>query len=213
MASPPRAEPVVALVALVVLLLPAPPAAARTIYCCDDASGRPMCGDQLPTTCYGRAYREIGPQGTVRKQIAAPLSSDEVARRNAEIERRKQDEVRLLKQRRLDQALLETYQSLADLDSREQRAIGELERDIGQGSAREAELVAERAPLAKQAEGFRAGELPRKLEASLQRVDAELAAQRKILESKRRELDTVRARFASDRRRYVELTSGGDVRR
>lgn len=199
------------------MLLALPPAVAapseRTIYCCEDASGRPVCGDVLPTVCYGRAYREISPQGTVRRHVAAPLTSREIAQRDAEMQRRKDEEARLLKQRRLDQALLETYTSLEDIDNRQDRAIADIRGEIEAARARETELLGERRRLAEEAAAYRGKDLPRNITVAQQSVDGELAAQKSIIDAKIRETDAVQARFAADRRRYAELIAAGEGHR
>ncbi|MCK0506021.1 DUF4124 domain-containing protein [Aromatoleum anaerobium] len=202
---------------LCAVLLALPPAVAaqseRTIYCCEDANGRPVCGDVLPTVCYGRAYREISPQGTVRRHVAAPLTSREIAQRDAEMQRRKDEEARLLKQRRLDQALLDTYTSLEDIDNRQDRAIADIRGEIETARARETELLAERRRLAEEAAAYRGKELPRNIAVAQQSVDGELAAQKSIIDAKIRETEAVQARFAADRRRYAELIAAGEGRR
>lgn len=207
MAWPRRAELV--LVALVTLPFATPAPAAGTIYCCEDASRRPICADTLPPACYGRAYREISPQGHVRRHVAAPLTPEETAKRDAEAQRRKDDEARLLKQRRVDQALLQTYTSLADIDNREARAVAEVERDIEPIRVREAELLAERR---RAAEAGGAAD-PVRPSAALQALDAELASLRTVVDVKKREIEALRARFAADRRRYAELIANGEARR
>lgn len=198
--------------------LAAPLAAAaqgggRSIYCCDDANGRPVCGDVLPAVCYGRAYREISPQGSVRRHVAAPLTREEVARRDAEEKRRKDEEERRLKQRRLDQALLETYTGLEDIDVRQERALAEVERSLEGLLAREAELRRRRLREEGEAGAYRGRELPRALANSLRDIDSELASLRTVIEAKTREIDAIRARFAADRRRYAELVAAGETRR
>ncbi|KON81470.1 hypothetical protein PA01_07500 [Azoarcus sp. PA01] len=203
------------LLCAVLLALPTAVAAQseRTIYCCEDANGRPVCGDVLPTVCYGRAYREISPQGTVRRHVAAPLTSREIAHRDAERQRRKDEEARLLKQRRLDQALLETYTSLEDIDNRQDREIADIRREIEAARARETELLAERRRLAEEAAPYRGTELPRTIAVAQQSVNGELAAQKSIIDAKIRETEAVQARFAADRRRYAELIAAGEGRR
>ena len=39
--------------------------AQMRIFCCDDASGRKVCGDFLPEACQGRAYEERDNRGVV----------------------------------------------------------------------------------------------------------------------------------------------------
>lgn len=207
MALPRRAE--LFLVALATLPVATPAPAGGTIYCCEDESRRAICADTLPPACYGRAYREISPQGHVRRHVAAPLTREEAAKRDAEAQRRKNEEARLLKQRRVDQALLQTYTSLADIDNREARAVAEVDRNIEPIRAREAELLAERRRLAEAADGADAARPPTTLKA----VDAELASLRTVVDVKRREIEAIRARFAADRRRYAELLANGEGRR
>ena len=194
------------------LSLPLADAWAATIYCCDDANGRPVCGDVLPAACYGRAYREMGPQGTIKRQVAAPLSAEEIARRKAEEQRKKDDEVRQLKQRRLDQALLDTYSGVEDIDRRRDREIAEIERSIEDARKREAELRGRRQRFEKDAEFYKGRELPRELAANLRTVDGELATQAKLIADKVREFEAARLRFSTDRARFMEL-SGADRKR
>lgn len=183
-------------------------AGGRTIYCCEDNSGRPVCGDVLPMACYGKAYREISPQGTVRRHVAAPLTAEEIARRQAEERRRRFEEAREMQQRRLDQALLETYASLEDLDTQRDRALNELNRQLEELNTRMAELDDRRFKLEQEREFYDEDKVPRELAADLRVAEGEVAAQRAVIDAKTRELNAVRSRFDDDRRRYVELTLG-----
>lgn len=191
------------------LSLPLVDASAATVYCCDDANGRPLCGDVLPAACYGRAYREMGPQGTIKRQVAAPLSADEIARRKADEQRRKDDEARQVKQRRLDQALLETYSSVEDIDRRRDREIAEIERTVAETRTRETELRAKRKRLEQDAEFYKGRPVPRELTTNIRAIDSELATFGAIFDGKAQELEAARARFAADRARYTELMGAG----
>ena len=71
MASMRRPEYLLAALLLSVASRPRPcHGCGGNIYCCEDANGRSVCGDVLPVQCYGRAYREISPQGIVRRVVA-----------------------------------------------------------------------------------------------------------------------------------------------
>ncbi|NMG75320.1 DUF4124 domain-containing protein [Aromatoleum diolicum] len=196
------------LLCVVALSLPLADASAR-IYCCDDANGRRVCGDVLPAACYESAYREMGPQGTIKRQIAAPLSAEEIARRKADEQRRKDEEVQQVKQRRLDQALLETYGSVEDIDRRRDREIAEIERSLAEAREREAELRTKRKRLEQDAEFYKGRQIPRELSTSLRAIDSELATFGTIFETKARDIEAARARFAADRARYAELIRAG----
>ena len=207
--------PAAATLLIAVMLLPfsANAQAGRTIFCCDDAQGRQVCGDVLPSVCFGRAYREISPSGTVRRHVAAPLTPEEIAKRDAEERHRKAEEARLLVQRRLDDALLETYTGLEDIDAREERALADVERSVADIRARQEELAAQRARLVKEMEFYEGRELPREISTGLRLIDSEAAAYRSVMMAKEAEKDAIRARYAADRRRYAELIADGRQRR
>lgn len=192
---------------------PAHAQAVKSIYCCDDENGRPICGDVLPSACFGRAYREMSPQGAVRRYVDAPLSREERARR-AEAERLEREEAaRLLVQRRLDEALFETYPSLEAIDEREARALAEIERSVADVRLREQELQEQRKRYEQEAEFYQGRDMPRELENALRSVDTEMAAYRSVIDSKDAEKDALRERFAADRKRYAELLASGFSRR
>lgn len=195
MGLPPRTEIVLA---LALLLTSLPAGAAATIYCCE-VGGQTQCGDVLPHVCYGQPYREISPQGTVR------LSAEELARRRAEEERRRDEVARAARSRR---ALLETYQSVEDLDRRRDRALGELDREIADLRVRENELLKRRSQLAADSGGGGGREMQEQDDA-LRDLDGELAAHRSVIDAKRREYEAIRQRYENDRKRYIELTSPG----
>lgn len=205
--------PLHSIVALMLMVLSAPAMAQRTIYCCDDDRGRPVCGDLLPSVCFGKAYREISPQGTVRRHVPAPLTPEEIVRRDAEQELRRQEEAWLANQRRLDQALLETYQSLDDIDRLEARALAEVDREMLVIQKREVELVDERERLMDEAEFYVGRDLPREMANALRLIETEMAAYESVRSAKESEKQAIIDRYAADRRRYAELIAAGESRR
>lgn len=208
----PRVEPViVGLCCALLLALGAAPARAgggAAIFCCD-VGGQPVCGDILPAACYGRAYRELSPAGIVRRTVAAPLTAEEIAQRAAAEHRRRAEEAERMRQVRLDQALLETYRSIEDLDSRRDRELRDLDRTIRALRARETELIERQNSLIAEATHTDKSAVAASLEADIGVLDSEIAAQSSIIAAKLRERNAVVERFEEHRRRYVELTAGG----
>lgn len=204
------------------LTLAALPAAAqapaqgggRSIYCCD-VGGQPLCGDILPAACYGRAYREMSPSGVVRRTVAAPMTPEEIAERAAMERERRAAEADRLRQQRLDQALLETYRSLQDLESRRDREVRDLDRSIRALRARESELIERQRSLIAEATRTDKSDVAESLEADIRVIDSEIVTQATIIAAKLRERNAIVERFDNDRRRYLELTAGDnpDVRR
>lgn len=201
------------LLALLALPFGAQAQGGRTIFCCEDDAGRPACGDKLPAVCFGKAYREISPQGTVRRYVAAPLTAEEIARRQAMERQQKADEARALQQRRLDEALLQTYASINDLDAQRDRSLADADKSMQEQRRRLEELEARRQKLAEEEAFYRDQELPRELANELRVIEAEIAAQRVVLDTKTRELEIIRSRFDENRRRYLELTGASPPRR
>ena len=200
-------------VAWLALLLPAAAGHAQpNILCCDDARGRPICGDTLPAACFGQAYREISAQGIVLRLVAAPPTPEDIARRHAEAQRSREEQERLQSQRRLDRALLETYPSLADIDAREARSLAEIDQALALIALRERELDAQRLQLLREIEFYAGHQPPRELSSNLRSVDTERAAYENVRNAKHTEREGVRARFAADRQRYVELIANGEAR-
>lgn len=183
-----------------------------SVYCCDDNQGRPVCGDVLPSVCFGRAYRVLSPQGSLLREIAAPLTPEEVATREAEAERQRAEETRRMRQQRLDEALLETYRGLEDIDMREARALAEAEHGVIELRRREAELIEAQEDLKLQIESHADGEVPRELATELRLVESELNAYQGVIRAKDAEKEAIRARYAADRERYRELTEGEGAR-
>ncbi len=210
-----RAEPRPAAALVLGLLLPAlafaqptasQPSSMKTVYCCE-VSNQPVCSDILPPVCYGRAYREISPNGTVRRVVPAPLTTEEIARRDADERRRRAEEARRLKQLRLDQALLETYRSIDDLDGRRDRELAELDRTLRDLRRRETELLERQGALIDEAARGVGGIPAAERDEDIRSLDREIVAQRSVIDAKLRERAAVLDRFEEDRQRYLELTS------
>lgn len=187
--------------------------AGKTIFCCEDDAGRPVCGDVLPSQCYGRAYREMTPQGMIRKEVSAPLTRAELAEREAEARARAVAEARERIQRRQDEALFETYPTLESIDDREARALAEVDRSVESVLAREQELLEQRKRHDEETEFYRGRDLPRDLKSALQVIDSELASHKDFLKQKEAERVAIRERFDADRQRYIELLAAGYKRR
>ena len=179
-------------------------AAPRTISCCDDANGRRVCGDVLPPACYGREYREIGPQGLVLRVVPAPMTEAERQSKAAEAQAPKVAEEQAKENRRRDGALLATYASLQDLDAQRAEAIGGAERDLKAAQEGEAVILKRRAKLDADAKAA-GGDRPPALVRAYRENDSELAAQRSVIAAKQRDLEAVTTRFDADRKRYLEL--------
>ncbi|QID16453.1 hypothetical protein G3580_01695 [Nitrogeniibacter mangrovi] len=206
----------VAIAALLLFVDTAAVAAAPkgpTIFCCENSSGQRVCGDTLPRVCYGRAYRRVASDGTVIERVAAPMTAEERAEA-ARVQRLKElEEARRRSQRLQDRALLDTYRDLGDIDTRERRALDDIQRDLDKARQRMAELKAEADRLAEEAKLHPPGAMPVDLQQAINDNTSEQNAQATVIEAKQKNMEAVRARYARDRERYKVLTESMPERR
>lgn len=186
--------------------------AASNMFCCNNANGKQVCGDILPQECYGRAYRELGASGRTIRNVEAPLTAEQRARRAAEEEQRKKDEAALREQQRKDQALLNTYGSEKDIETMRQHAQADVQKSIKNAEARIAEIQLQRKKYENEAEFYKKKPLPPDIQKGLSNADFEIKAQESIIEAKKKELEIIREKYDSDRRRYLELSKHGATR-
>jgi hypothetical protein len=189
----------------IVLGLGGPAMAAGNFYCCVDATGKQMCGDLLPQACYGRAYRELGPNGQTLRTIEAPLTAEQRAARSAEEAQRKVEEESLREKQRKDQALLNTYGSEKDIEIMRLRAQADVQKSINAAETKIAEIRAERKVFENEAEFYKKKKLPPEVQKGLRDADYEIKVQEYLIESKKKELDLIRIKYDEDLRRFQEI--------
>jgi hypothetical protein len=169
-------------------------------------NGHQVCGDVLPPQCFGKSYREMSPQGTVRRLVEAPLTPEQLARREAEERARRAELTRQRAEMRRNQSLLETYSSVADIDARRDRAIEGVELELKQAESRQAQLMKKRDALNREAEFYQKRAMPPTLAAAVRESDSELASHSSVIDAKRRDIEAIRTRYEQDRSRYITLT-------
>lgn len=179
--------------------------AAEQSFCCNDASGRRVCGNPLPPVCYDRGYRELSRGGNLVREVEPPLTPEQRAKRDAEIKAKKDRLAAEAAANRRDQVLLDSYPTLADLDKRRDQELGIVGEELRVNHVRESQILAARAELDKKKAALGNKKIPAKLEAELESNDLELSSVRMILTSKQKEYDALKARFDYDRKRYTEL--------
>lgn len=190
-------------------MLCGPTVAATGLFCCIDATGKQVCGDILPQACYGRAYREIGASGRTLRNVEAPLTAEQRAQRAIEEAKRKEEEAALKEQQRKDQALLNTYGSVKDIEAMRTRAQEDVQKSIASAKAKIAEIQALHQKFENEAEFYKKKPMPAELQKGLRDTAFEIQAQESIIESKQKELDIIRDKYDEDRRRFIDLSRRG----
>lgn len=191
---------------LAALALPA----SADFYCCQDpASGRRNCGDTLPDVCRGRAYRILDKSGNVIREVGPPLTAEQKAAQAAEAQRQKEQEELAREQRRKDQALLDTYSSLRDIDLAQEKAENDVKLSISSAEAQIQSIRAKRKKLEDEAEFYKKKGLPPELEKSLKATAHEIKLQEELRDLKKNDFATIKAKYDGDRQRYLGLTGSG----
>ena len=185
--------------------------ASGEFYCCQDPhSGRRVCADTLPEQCRGRAHRILDSGGNVIKEVEAPLSAAQRAERAHQETLQKQADDARREQRRKDQALLETYATLEDINLSERKNESDVKLAIQSAQSKiEAELR-KRKKLEDEAEFYKKRSLPPDLAKALRAVDHEIKVTQELLDVKKNEFAMIHAKYEADRKRFIELT--GDRR-
>ena len=172
-------------------------------YCCDDGSGSSLCRThQLASSCRGKAYKIIDPNGNVLKRVAAHEVEKEKEEEKTASERKKEEY-----KSRSDQALLETYYSEDEIVIVQKRQEKTLRRNIKKIEERLANAQAKKDKLQKQRKKLTAaGEpVPQSLRVQLKAAEEEEILELALLESKTQELEETNLKFEEDRLRWREL--------
>jgi hypothetical protein len=182
-------------------------AAAQTrIYCCDDAKGRRVCGDFLPPECQGRAYEERDNRGFVSKTVEAPLTPQQQARREAELAKKEEQKKKADEERRRTLALLSTYSSEKDINFARDRSLAEIDKNLKEATKRLEDAYRNKKKLDGDKEFYKGKVLPEPVKAQIRDNEKEIKAQQAAVDSRTKEMDEVRARFAAEKKRFLELT-------
>jgi hypothetical protein len=199
---------------LLIALLHAPLASA--VYKCVDENGRTQFGDVPPAACAKVPIYQVSPSGMVLKRIDPTPTVQQVELQREERERRAKEARIAAEQRRKDLALLNSFGSAAEFDVARDRNIAPIAGRITAGEDRIRELDQRDAQLSKQAQAFtdragkdgKPGEAPAWMMEDLQRVREERTSLRAAIGRFRKEIEEVRARFETDKKRWIALKTG-----
>ena len=178
-----------AVVAAAILL---PFAASAQSFRCVGKDGKKYYGQSVPLECVGQPVEQLDNRGVVVKRIDATASADERAKKEAEAAESKKRAAAAKDQGRRDAALLASYTSEKDIDVARARALENPQQAIRDAETRIAALNKRRAAPKEDAKA----------------IDSELKAQQGVLESRKKDVDAINARYDEDKRRYIAIKQG-----
>ena len=192
---------------LLVLALLHVPASEARVYCCKDARGQQVCGDVLPAACADRGYRELNSQGATVKQVEAPMTEAQRAKRDADAKKARDEEMVRQEQRRRDTTLLNTYTSEREIDAARDRRIADIEELLSRLREQQQTLSERQKKLEKDAAVFTAKgkRVPSGIKDRLDTNSEDLRQIGENIAQKERDLVDTRKRFEEDRARFREI--------
>ncbi len=197
------------------LLLPALTGLAFPVgavtFCCNEDNGRRLCGDVLPAQCAKRLYHEYNSQGVMIRQHDAPMTAEQRAQQRAEQIRKKEADRQAAEEDRRNRALLASYPSVADIDTKRARNIEEAGKGLHELQLRQTAALARKEDLAREAEFFLKRPMPTELKDGIRENNAELAGLQADIDVKKKEIADIQARFDAEKKRYLSLGKGAAV--
>lgn len=178
-------------------------ASGGSLYTCRDHTGHALTSDRPILDCAG-TMRELSPSGVVRREIAPPMSAEQVRQKEADDRARRLADESAREQRRRDSALLAAYQNEDQIEAARRRSLVDTNDSLRSSQARLVELQNEQRALAQENDGY-GGKAPlfrRKLEDNQAAVADELAA----IRQRQADVERVNQRYDEEKRRYRELT-------
>jgi hypothetical protein len=206
---------------LIVLALLYPPLAAAE-YKCVDGRGLTHVGDTPPAGCADVVMYEISKTGRVLQKIDPTPTPEQVKTRLEEFERKKEVDRVAGEQKRKDLALLNTYSTERELDVARDRNIEPLRARIVSSQERMAAVEKREKQVEEELEFYKAGqskvvkgredparrEAPPSLVAEQERIRKEKDGLVKGIAASEKEITSLRAKYDSDKQRWLALKSG-----
>ena len=187
----------------------APLAADAQSYRCTGKDGKKYYGQAMPMECLGLPVEQLNAQGMVIKRFDAQASAADRAKKEAEEEDRKKREAVTKEEGRRNRALLATYTSDKDIDEARGRALKDNEAAVQDIDRRIAGLKKRQEDLKKELDFYQGkNKPPAKLNDDIRNLDFDVQTQQELLASKKRDVNTINARYDEDKKRYLELTKG-----
>lgn len=216
-----------AALALAPLAAQAQPAPAGLTYRCVGNDGKKYYGSIIPPQCTGRLIEEMSNQGVVVRRIDPEGDEKQRIAKEAAAAKKREDDTLAKEASRRNRALLATYTSDKDIEDARGRTLADNEKTIKEIELRIGEIKKRQAAHTKEMEFYKDGaakpsadkkgkapakaesKVPSKLLQDIASVEGELTAQENLLAAKRKEIETINAKYDEDKKRFAELTKRG----
>ena len=200
------------LLAAALALLPAlADAQSRSTFRCTGNDGKKYYGNTVPPQCYGRLVEQLNAQGMVIKRMDPDAGDKDSETKAAEKAAKEKYDAANRETQRRNRALLATYTSEKDIEEQRGRALSDNQKTVREIEQRVADLKKRRASFDTELEFYQdkkgaPAKVPPKLQEEIRQAEFDLKVQEDSLETKKKEVSSINAKYDDDRRRYLELS-------
>jgi Domain of unknown function (DUF4124) len=192
--------------------------AALAAFKCVDEKGLTHVGDTPPAACASVVMYEVSKTGMVLRRIDPSLTPEQIRAKTEETERRKAADIAAAEQNRKDLSLMNSFSSEREFDVTRDRNIEPLRARIASASERLRAIDERKAKIDEEMEFYKAGkgksstksrdEPPPMLVHENQRLDAERKTLANAVIGYEREIEQVRVKFETDKKRWLAIKAG-----
>ena len=186
-------------------LIAIPFAADAQSFRCVGKDGKKYYGQTIPDQCVGQSVEQLDKQGMVVRRIENRTAEDKAAKK-AEEKKKSEEAAAKKEDDRRNRALLATYSSDKDIEEARARALTENQLAMKDTARRIEEIKKRQAALAGEMEFYKKNPAPAKLQNDVKAAQIDLEAQQNLLEVKKKEVDSINARYDEDKKRFAALT-------
>jgi hypothetical protein len=191
--------------------------AALASYKCVDEKGVTRIGDTPPPECEHVPMYEMSPTGGVRRKIEPTPTAAELKTRLDEQEKAKEAAHAASEQKRKDTALLASYTNEKEFDVARDRNVEPIAGRLKNAEDRLKEVEKGLKNMDDEMEFYKAGkssksgkanEPPPVLVANIDRAKAEKVTLEKSIVTYKKEIEEMKARYETDKKRWIALKTG-----
>jgi len=205
-----------------------PSGGSDSTFRCVGADGKKYYGSIIPPQCAGRVVEQMSNQGIVMRRIDPEGDEKMRIAKEAAAAKKREDDAIAKEASRRNRALLATYTSDKDIEDARGRALADNQKALKEIEQRIAEIKKRQATFDKEMEFYKDGaakpsaekkakpaatpakaesKVPPKLLQDMKNTEVELSAQENLLALKRKEVDSINAKYDEDKKRFAELTA------
>jgi hypothetical protein len=177
---------------------------AQKIYMCKDASGHTITSDRPIPECADRPVKELDRQGIVRREVAAPLTTEQKEQLKLDEEKKKTDALAEAERKRNDKVLLGRFRNEDDIAVARKRNVDLIQDQVKRETASIAVLE-------KRKKDAQAQAAQSKDKGALARLNAELdegiKEDKKKIQEYEAEIAQISQTYDATLKRYRELTT------